>query len=235
MLAVYKRELRSYFITPIGYIFTGVFLAVSGVLFSYTILQTQSVSGMYVYFVYMLFMFAILLPLLTMKSLSEERKAKTEQVLMTTPVSLASIIFAKYLAALTIFAVTFIVNSFNFFLLYQYGSPNGAVIISNILGLFLIGAAFIAVGIFLSSLTENQLIAAISTMGITALLILTSFLAESIPMEWLRVAVRWFSVLDRYIIFTGGYLSLPSLVYFVSFTVVFLFLTVRVYEKRRWA
>ena len=235
MWAIYKRELRSYFITPIGYIFAGMFIAVSGALFAYTTLLTQSSAGLYTYFVLLLLVFCVLLPLLTMKLFSEERKSRTEQILLTSPVTLAGIVTAKFLAALTIFACSLAVNSFNFVLLYRYGSPNLAVILTNILGLLLVGAAFIALGLFLSALTENQLIAAVSSIAIIAVLLLISLIAQNIPMEWLRVVVRWFSVVDRYTPFTVGYFDIPSLIYFISFAAVFIFLTVRVYEKRRWS
>lgn len=240
MFAIYKRELRSYFITPIGYVFAGMFLAVSGLLFSFTILQENksgdySYAGVYQYFIYMLFVFSILIPLLTMKLLSEEKKQKTEQLLITSPVSLTGIIMAKYLAALTIFAATLGVNSFNFLLLEKYGSPNKAVLFSNILGLFLIGAAFIAVGVFLSSLTENQLIAAVSSIAVEVALLLIGILVNKIELTFARLVLRWFSVLDRYLPFTGGYFDISAIIYFISFAGVFLFLTIRVYEKRRWS
>ena len=227
MWAIYKRELRSYFITPIGYIFAGMFIAVSGALFAYTTLLKQDSSGLYTYFVLLLLVFCILLPLLTMKLFAEERKSRTEQMLLTAPVTLTGIVCAKFFAALTIFAVSLAVNSLNFILLYRYGSPNLAV--------FLVGAAFIALGLFLSALTENQLIAAVSSIAIIAVLLLLSLLAQKIPFEWLRVVVRWFSVVDRYTPFTVGYFDIPALIYFISFACVFIFLTVRVYEKRRWS
>ncbi|MFA6731069.1 MAG: ABC transporter permease [Eubacteriales bacterium] len=240
MFAIYKRELRSYFITPIGYIFAGAFLAVSGILFSYTVLQVDSsgdytYSGMYTYFVLLLAVFAVLLPILTMKLLSEEKKQKTEQLLLTSPVSLTGVIIAKYLASLTIFAGTLAINSFNFVLLYIYGAPNTAIILSNILGLFLIGAAFVAVGLFLSSLTENQLIAAVSSIVAEGSMLLISLLVNKIELKFFRVFLKWFSVIDRYSPFTGGYFDIPAVIYFLSLSTVFVFLTVRVYEKRRWS
>lgn len=235
MWAIYKRELRSYFITPIGYIFAGMFIAVSGALFAYTTLLKQDSAGLYTYFVLLLLVFCVLLPLLTMKLFAEERKSRTEQMLLTAPVTLTGIVCAKFFAAFTIFAVSLAVNSLNFVLLYRYGSPNLAVILTNILGLFLVGAAFIALGLFLSALTENQLIAAVSSIAIIAVLLLLTLLAQKIPFEWLRVVIRWFSVVDRYTPFTVGYFDIPALIYFISFACVFLFLTVRVYEKRRWS
>lgn len=234
MFAIYKKELRSYFINAIGYVYVGVFLAAASLLCCYTTLvsKTYQTSS---YFTYLIFSFIILIPLLTMKLFAEERKSRTEQMLLTAPVTLTGIVCAKFFAALTIFAVSLAVNSLNFILLYRYGSPNLAVILTNILGLFLVGAAFIALGLFLSALTENQLIAAVSSIAIIAVLLLLSLLAQKIPFEWLRVVVRWFSVVDRYTPFTVGYFDIPALIYFISFACVFIFLTVRVYEKRRWS
>ena len=156
MWAIYKRELRSYFITPIGYIFAGMFIAVSGALFAYTSLLKQDSSGLYTYFVLLLLVFCILLPLLTMKLFAEERKSRTEQMLLTAPVTLTGIVCAKFFAAHTIFAVSLAVNSLNFILLYRYGSPNLSVILTNILGLFLVGAAFIALGLFPKTSSSPQ-------------------------------------------------------------------------------
>ena len=122
MTAVYLRELRSYFITPIGYIYAAMFLAVSGMLFGMTTLMTMSTTSLADYFIYLMGVFCILIPLLTMKLLSDERRTKTEQLLLTSPVSLFGMIMGKYLASLTVFAATLLLNSFNFFLLYMYGT-----------------------------------------------------------------------------------------------------------------
>ena len=235
MSAVYKRELRSYFVTPIGYIFCGMFLLVSGLLFYFTTLANQSTQSLGEYFMYMIFMFAILIPLLTMKLFAEDRRTKTEQLLLTAPVSLTGMVMGKYLAALTIYGCTFLVNTVNFVLLYMYGTPNTASIFANIFGVFLIGAAFVAVGLFLSSLTQNQLIAAVSSIGLNAAMLLLFFVVDSIPFEWLQNVLAWFSILDRYVPFMNQTLSIPAVVYFFSLAAVFVFLTVRVYDKRRWS
>ena len=235
MWAIYKRELRSYFVTPIGYVFAGVFLAVSGSLFAYTVLLRADTSSMSLYFVMLLFVFAILIPLLTMKLFADERRTKSEQLLMTAPVSLTSMVLAKYLAALTVFAAVLAVNSFNFYLLYLYGEPSAAYLFANILGLFLIGAAFIAVGLLISALTESQLIAAIGSMGLIMVILVAGLLSDNIPVEWVRVVIKWFSITDRYSPFLSSILDLSAVVYFISFAAVFLFLTVRVYEKRSWS
>lgn len=235
MGAIYKRELKSYFISPIGYIFMANFLAISGLLFSICTLQRQASSSVSTYFFYLLIAFAILLPLLTMKSLSDERRTKTEQLLMTAPVSVSGIICGKYLAAITVFAGTLLINSLNFLLLGLYGSPNVPLIFANVLCLFFIGALFIAVGIFFSSLTEDTLISAITSIDTIFVLFAFKFLASGISAGWLKTIVQWFSVLDRYEPFTHGQLDITSIIYFASFAGVFLFLAVRVYERRRWA
>lgn len=235
MFAIYKRELRSYFITPIGYIFCGMFLLVSGLLFYQSTLAAQSTASLSVYFLMLICVFAILIPLLTMKLLAEDRRTKTEQLLMTAPVSITGMVLGKYFAALTIYGCTFVVNSLNFVLLYWYGSPNTAAIFADILGVFLIGAAFIAVGLFLSSLTQNQLIAAVASIGAIVAMLLLYLVNGNIPYVWLRSVLQWFSVLDRFIPFTNQSLSIPAIVYYLSLAAVFVFLTVRVYDKRRWS
>ena len=235
MFAIYKRELRSYFITPIGYIFCGMFLLVSGILFYRTTLAAQSTESLPSYFLYLLLMFAILIPLLTMRLLADDRKSKTEQLLMTAPVSITGMVMGKYLAALTIYGCTFLVNSFNFVLLYLYGSPNTAAILANILGVFLLGAAFVSIGLFLSSLTQSQLIAAVSSIGVIAAMLLIRVVNNYIPYAWLRSVLQWFSVLDRFVPFSNQSLSIPAIVYYASLAALFVFLTVRVYDKRRWA
>ena len=132
MSAIYKRELRSYFSTSIGYIFVGIFLALSGALFSYCTLQQREKSDTAFYFTLMLFAFVVILPLLTMKLFSEERKLKTEQLLLTAPISLWSMVFEKFLAAYVTFAATFLISCLNFIIHYSYGTPETAIIIGNI-------------------------------------------------------------------------------------------------------
>ncbi|MDD2269804.1 MAG: ABC transporter permease [Eubacteriales bacterium] len=235
MGAIYTRELKSYFTTPIGYIFLAVFFAVTGFCFSYTtILQAES-SSVSAYFLFMIFILAIMLPILTMKLFSDDRRSKTEQLLLTSPVGLPGMVMAKYLAALTIYACALGVSSVYFFILGSFGTPPTAIIIGNIIALLFLGAAFIAIGSFMSSLTESQLIAAISSMLVILLIVITSVVSNSIPNTFIRTILNWFSVINRMSTFAAGQINLGSLIYFASFTFMFLFLTVRVYEKRRWS
>lgn len=233
MFAIYKKELRSYFVGPIGYIYVALFLCISSLVFTYTTLYLGS-SEISSYYTIMLYLFAILIPLLTMRSLSEEKKSKTEQILLTSPVSIFSVIFAKYLAAFTLFAGTLLTSCLNFIVLYFYGHPNTAVLFSTTLGILLIGSAFVAIGIFISACTENQLVSALLTICAIAATLVLGVLANYINFTPLRVVLKWISIFDRFYVFTYGYFDLVALLYYISVSVVFLFLTVRVFEKRRW-
>ena len=236
MTAIYKREMLSYFTSPIGYVFIAVFLALNSFIFSLFTLMAGDDSSVGTYFMIVMFIFIILVPLLTMKSFSEERKMRTEQLLLTSPISLMGMVFAKFLAAFTMFAGTFILGALMMFpTLYMYGEPNTAVLISSTIGILLIGAAFIAIGLFVSSLTENQLVAAVGTMGILIFLLLVGLLTSYIDGYAVRVVIDWISIYSRFGNFSYGILDPATLVYFFSICFVFMFLTVRIYEKRRWS
>lgn len=242
MSAIYKRELMAYFKSPIGYVFSAIFFAISGVCFvSSTI--SQGTTNTASYFAMVLMFFVILIPLLTMKLLSEEKKLGTEQLLLTSPVSLVGIICAKFFAAFTIFAGTLGLSAvLNMLSLYDLAKKQEYVIakmniptfLGCIFGILLIGAAFISIGLFISSLTENQIVSAVVSIGVFALIIASSAFAANINNTVIRVIVKWFSVMDRFVGFQRGIFDVTALVYYVSLTAVFLFLTVRVYEKRRW-
>ena len=229
--------MRAYFTSPIGYIFMAVLLAISGGIFSLINVWLFKTTDTTFYFISILCMCTVLIPLLTMKLFSEERKAKTEQILLTSPVSLFGIVFAKFLAALTIFSGTLIFScAVNYITIQNFTgkAPVFSQFAGNILGVILIGAAFIAVGIFMSSLTENQVISAVTTFGVILVMLLLRVFADYIGNTFIRSVVKWFSVLDRFAFFTSGILSIPAVIYFISLSVVFLFLTARVYEMRRW-
>ena len=167
---------------------------------------------------------------------SEERKIRTDQLITTAPVTLAGIVFGKYLAALTMFGGSFIVTSIVYYIpLAMYGTPNTARYIGCVIGVFLVGSAFISIGIFISSLTENQFISALGTIGAIIFLLLVSALNSYINNAAIRNFLSGLSVTNRYSYFASGIFSYDSLIYFVSLSAVFLFLTIRVFEKRRWS
>jgi len=234
MFAIYKRELKSYFTTPLGYIFMALFLCANGLMFSYATLKQGVNSNVFSYFRYLLMAFILVIPILTMKLFSEEKKLKTEQLLLTSPVNLWQVVIGKFLAAYSLFAITFAVGSFCFLVLYQYGTPNVAVVLGSILGILLVGAACISVGVFISSLTENQLISAIGTMAILLAFIFASYFNSFIASRVVRSVLSWISILSRFGNYMYGVFDIGALLYYLSITFVFLFLTVRVFEKRRW-
>ena len=247
MFAIYKKELRSYFINAIGYVYVGVFLAAAALLCCYTTLGNQSYDTS-TYFTMLIFAFIILIPLLTMKLFAEEKKLRTEQLLLTAPVSIWEMVMGKFLAAFTMFFGTVIVSCINFFPLYSYArteraqasysqmhvGPVTAEIFSCLIGIVLIGAAFIAIGVFVSSLTENQLAAAVITVAIIAVMLVLDALNQFIDVYAIRFVIDWVSIMSRFGNFTNGMLDFSSVLYYLSITGVFLLLTTRVYDKRRW-
>lgn len=234
MFAIYKRELRSYFVSPIGYIFVAIFLIASSLLFSYCTLQAGANSSTAAYFSTLMYVFIVVLPLLTMKLFADEKKMRTEALLLTSPVSLMGMVMAKFLAAYTVFAGTYLISCLDFVVLYQFGTPNTAILFGSSLAILLAGAACIAVGVFISSLTENQLIAALGTMAIIVFFVLTSALNGYIDSSFIRTIINWVSIMERFSNFTSGIFDFNAIVYYLSLSFVFLFLTVRVYDKRRW-
>ena len=234
MSAIYKREMRSYFTGVIGYVFLVLFLALGGAIFCITTLFRMS-SDISSFFTYMLIFSAVVLPLLTMKSFSEERKTKTEQLLLTAPVSIPAMVLGKFLAAFTMYGGALFVNSLYFLILYRYAEMKTANLVGNVLALLLVGMTFIAIGVFVSALTENQLSAAIGTMAIILVFLAIGVLNSLLPANfWLRYVLNCFSLFTRFQTFTNGYFDLSSLLYYLSVSAVFVYLTIRVYDRRRY-
>ena len=234
MLSVYKKELHSYFTGVIGYVFLVLYLALGGAIFCYTTLFSMS-ADVTPYFSYMLILSAVILPLLTMKSFAEERKIKTEQLLLTAPISLFSIVIGKFLAAYTMFAGCMLFNTLYFFILNYYAVLKFAILFGNLLAILLVGFVFIAIGLFVSSLTENQLAAAVGTIGIILAFLLIGLISSLLPSSYfLRYVFDFISIFSRFQGFTNGYFDIASLVYYLSVGAVFLYLTVRIYDRRRY-
>ncbi len=256
MFAIYRKEMRSYFINPIGYIYLGIFLVFSALLCCYTTIVAGSYSTAN-YFTYLIFSFIILIPILTMRLFAEERKLRTEQLLLTAPVTITGMVLGKYFAALTMFVSGVLLSCVNFLPLYVIGAierraeqnssvmhigPETSMIIGSLIAVVLLGAALIAVGTLISALCENQLSAAVITIGVIAamaLLNVLNLLTDSsgqplIGIYAVRAVIDWVSIVSRFAAFSNGVFDYAALLYYVSLAFVFLFLTVRVYEKRRW-
>jgi ABC-2 type transport system permease protein len=247
MFAIYKKEMRSYFVNPIGYVFAGIFLAFSALLCCYTTLLSKSYDTS-AYFMIMVFAFVVLIPLLTMRLFAEERKMRTEQLLLTAPVTLTGMVMGKFLAAMSLFLGCMAVSCINFIPLYAiasseagnldsqvtYVGPVTAQVVGGMIGLILIGAAFIAIGTFISALTENQLAAAIITVAIILTMLVLNMVNSYIENEIIRAIINAVCFMSRFSNFSYGLLDPAALVYYASMAGVFLLLTVRVYDKRRW-
>ncbi len=234
MLAIFKRELRSYFTSVIGYVFLVLYLAAGGAVFCFTTLFSMS-ADVTPFFLYMLIFSSVALPLLTMKSFSEERKIKTEQLVLTSPVSLISMVMGKFFAAYAVFAACMIFNSLYFLFLIPYAVVKAGLLIGNLIAILLVGMVFIAIGLFVSSLTENQLAAAVGTIAIILGFLLIGVLGSLIPTSyWIRYVFDFVSIFMRFQGFTNGYFDIASIVYYLSMAFIFLYLTVRVYDRRRY-
>lgn len=233
MLAIFKREMHSYFTGVIGYVFLVIFLAVGGGVFSFSTLYAMN-GNANTWSTIMLFMCAIILPILTMKSFSEERKTKTEQLFMTAPVSIPSVVAGKFLASYAMFAGALVVNACYFFLLVPYTQFKFAIFFGQVVGLLMVGMLFISIGLFVSSLTENQLSAAIGSIAIIVAFLAINLVSSLIPQEyWIRYVFNALSVFSRFSAFSAGYFDLSTIFYFLSGSAVFLYLTWRVYDRRR--
>lgn len=180
MLAIYKKELRSYFTSMIGYLFIGFFLAIVGVYF-----MAYNLQGGYSNFEYvlssMIFVFVILVPILTMRLLAEEKRQRTDQLLFTSPLSVNKIVIGKYLAVLTVFISAMGITMFYPLILSKYGTVSFKLAYTGILGFVLVGAAYLAIGLFLSALFESQAIAAVVTFVVLLITYLMQGIVSLIP------------------------------------------------------
>ncbi len=234
MLAILKREFTGYFKAPIGYVFLAASFLFSGIFFwSFSLsMGSADISSVFLgmFYVYMVFV-----PLLTMRLLADDARQKTDQLLLTAPVSLFGLVFGKFLSAYLVFLLGDVIMLIYGVVMSFFATVNWALILGNFVALALIGAVFVSVGLFVSGLTESQMIAAIGTFGANLLLVLINTIASVIPVKAISEIVLSLSIFDRYYEFTTGIFSLGNLLFLVSVTVIFLFLTVRVLEKRRWA
>ena len=233
MFAVLKRELSAYFSSPIGYIYLAVFYVFSGyfffgVLYSNTTSLSNVFNGMFT-------IIMLLIPILTMRLMSEDLKNKTDQALLTARISWVSVVLGKFLAALIVYCLGVAITLVYGVVIAAFAPPDWTVVFGNVLGMLLLGAALIAIGMFISALTENQVIAAVGGFAVGFSLILVNSLSALISIEWLKKFVSGLSFMERYDEFTNGILDISNIFFFVSVCAVFVFFTVRVIEKRRWS
>lgn len=234
MNAIFKREFKAYFTSPIGWVFLGAFFVFSGICFYVGVLLMQSTQVESV----IMSMFSIvmfLIPIITMRLFSEDKRQKTDQALLTAPINLLPMIMGKLLAAFAIYALAFSITFVYAVIISCYGEVSWSLYFSNLLGILLLGAAMIPIGGLISSLTENQVVSAIGSFLIMLVLSFVDTLATLVPYEWLQKVILGVSVYNRYNDFALGQLDYADMIFFLSVGAVFVFLTVRVFEKKRWA
>lgn len=231
---IWRKEMQAYFLSPMAYVFMGLFLAGGGLFFiRYNLMAMSADFAAVLSNMAILFLFAV--PVLTMRLFSEERRNKTDQLLLTSPVSVTSVVLGKYFAALTMFACTLVVMLIYVAVLYIFGNPSGGEIFAAYLGFALLGAALIALGMFMSSMMENQVTTAFATLGVMLALYLMNMLISQLDIPWVITILKWLSVFSRFATFYQGMLTPAPIVYYLSFAALFVFLTVRAVEKRRWS
>lgn len=287
MKAIYLKEIRSYFHSLAAYLYFALFIAATGVYFSIICMSYGYTDYAQYVFSNCTILYIIIVPILTMRLFAEEKKQKTDQLLYTSPIRVGSIVFGKYLASVTLLALSMVVSILEVGVLSVFGTVNWKTVLTGCLGYFLLGASLMAVGMFLSSLTENQMIAAALSFAFVLFCMLLPNVADVVPsrarytyivcviaillLAWffydetkslkitaavavigaavlavtakvngdlfdngLAKIIDWFSVLDRFNDFCTGILNASSIVYYLSFIAVFLFLTMQGIEKRRW-
>ena len=170
-----------------------------------------------------------------MRLMAEENKQKTDQLLLTSPVSLPRLVMGKFLSAFVILLICMLIFLVYGIVLSCFAAVNWAVIFGNIVGMLLLGALCVSAGIFVSTLTENQMIAAVGSIGLNIAFILVDSFASVLPTKFLQDVFYSLSFFSRYNEFTIGIFSLSNIFFFASVAFIFLFLTVRVLEKRRWS
>lgn len=233
MGAIYRREMNAFFTSGLAYVFLAVYFIFSGYFFysGSLLMATTDTSSMFsALFLVVLF----LIPILTMRLLSEEKKNKTDQGLLTAPVGLWSIVLGKYFAALTLFIIAESVVFIYAMILSYYGTVAWATLLGNYFAMLLLGAAFIAVGVFISSLTENQMASAVASFLALMLLYMIDSIGSTISVSFISELFISLSFYSRYLEFTMGIFNLSSVVFYLSAAFLFNFFTVRVLEKRRW-
>ena len=212
----------------------GVILFLFGVYFWQVVMSGSSYYMTQVYSI--MFTWCMLfLPALTMKTFSEERKNKTDQALLTAPVSVTSIVWGKFLSAFCVYLFTMLITLVPVFIIGAFSDPSWQLIFGNIVATLLYGAAIIAIGVFISSLTESQIVALVATVGVSILLMLVDSFSGLIDNAVFQTIVNWISFQSRYTPFTNGIFNVSSVVFFLSVVVVFNFLTARKLESRRWS
>ena len=230
--AIWRREVGSFFASPIAYAVATVFPVFSGLISSQNVINSQEASlrglqgtvGIILLF---------LAPVLSMRLIAEEQNTGTIELLLTAPVRDVEVVIGKYLASLTLLAGMLLLTIYYPIILYIYGQPDLGPILAGYLGVLLAGGSFLAVGLLFSSLTRNQIVAAAGSIGVLLVFWFVNGAAQSIPAP-VSTIVRYLALSQHFNDFNRGVVDTQDVAYYLSFIAVFLFLCVRSLETRRW-
>lgn len=224
MWAIYKKELKTYFLSPIGYITIGIFMLMYSIFFYLTTVAYGSVDMGNLYYATARYGLLLMAPLLTMRMFSEERKNGTEQLLLTSPRSVTSIVLGKFFAAVTVIFITVLLSTIYSVIISFFGTVNIPTVIVTMFGFLLLGMAAISVGTLASSITENQIIAAI----ITIIVIVAPWFLVDISSVFSSI-----DLIDKFMKFPYGLISVSDLVSLISITVMCLLITIVLIKRRK--
>ncbi len=241
MFSLYKKEVQSYFCSPFAYVVSALFLMVFSLSFINGISNMDSNVMKFSFsniFYNSFFYFIFLIPLLTMRTFAEERKSKTETLWLSAPITITQVVFAKFFAAATVFLLMMAFSLFFPLVAFLHGSVIGSSLVCGYLGFFLWSLVCIAIGVMISAMTDNPIIAAV--LGEASMIVIVfldnftqSDLIQSLPP--VAKVFTWFSTEARFGAFSQGLFSLADLVFFISITLVVLIWTIIIIEKRRWS
>lgn len=223
MFAVIKKEFKSYFYSPVGYVFIGLFLIMFSIFFYVDVFQYQRTNFEYIFYSGATIL-TFIVPILTMRAIAEERKTGTEQLLLTSPLSITKVVLGKFIAATLIVVITEICTFLYFGILCYFGTPHITTALVTLLGFLLLAMSYISFGILASSITENQIIAGVITIGF---FILTWFLPQ------FSSIFTNFSLINMFSKFPTGQIDIADTVTFVTFTISCILLTIIVMQRRK--
>ena len=229
-----RRELGTYFVSPMAYVVSAMFLAIIGGLSGFILYYSREATLRYTLMHAVTLLFTILVTqVLTMRLLADEQRTGTLELLLTAPVRDWEVVIGKYVASVCFWLVMILLTGYFPILLMRIGNPDVGTMFSGYLGYFLLGAALLAVGLFASSLTQNQIVAAMVGLGVSLLLWLSGALADLVG-DTLREIVSYLPIFDHYFDFVRGIIDTKDVIYYLSVVALFLFLSTRVVESRRW-
>lgn len=231
---VARRELNVYLTSPIAYVVAAIYLAVLGGMSGFILYYSREATLRYTLTHGVTLLFLVLVTqVLTMRLLADEQRQGTIELLLTSPVRDWEVVTGKYLASLAVFALMMLLSAYYPIVLTRIGDPDVAVMASGYLGYLLMGSALLAIGVFASSVTQNQVVSAVLGMGITILLWLSGALTDLVDGA-LRDIIAYVPIFDHYFDFVRGMIDTRHIIYYLSVAVLFLFLSTRVLEARRW-